>query len=148
MPFRSILLPTDLSDEARRPYAGVAEIARQCGARVELLHVVEDFAVGPSGHPEAPARHVPGTTDEMKRSRVALEGELGKLGSGLEVTAQVISAPSAPRAIADHARRHGFDLIAISTHGRGGFRRLIMGSVAEALLRHSVVPVLVFPRPE
>jgi nucleotide-binding universal stress UspA family protein len=39
-------------------------------------------------------------------------------------------------------------LIALSSHGRSGFRRLVMGSVAEAVLRHARVPVLVFPRQE
>ncbi|MFT5462408.1 MAG: nucleotide-binding universal stress UspA family protein [Planctomycetota bacterium] len=38
------------------------------------------------------------------------------------------------------------DLIALSSHGRSGFRRLVLGSVTEQILRHTSVPVMVFPR--
>ena len=48
--------------------------------------------------------------------------------------------------LARYAESEGFDLVAVSTHGHSGFRRLIMGSVAEKILRHVHVPVLVFPR--
>jgi nucleotide-binding universal stress UspA family protein len=50
--------------------------------------------------------------------------------------------------ILEYARANDVDLIAMSTHGRTGFRHLVLGSVAEAVLRRSTVPVVVFPRPE
>jgi nucleotide-binding universal stress UspA family protein len=144
---RKILVTTDLSSEADRPLRAVAELARKYGARLELLHVVEDIAVGPED-PLAPPVHLPGTLQELKQVRALLEEKKQLLGPGLEVSVQAISAASVPRAIAKHASEHGFDLIALSTHGRGGFRRLVLGSVAETVLRHASVPVLVFPRQE
>ncbi len=66
----------------------------------------------------------------------------------LQVKTHVMAAPNVAEAVADYANENDFDLIAISSHGRSGFRRLILGSVAEAILRHSHVPVLVFPRPK
>ena len=56
------------------------------------------------------------------------------------------AAPNVAEVVCDYADEHGYDLIALSSHGRSGFRRLILGSVAEAILRHAHVPVLVFPR--
>ncbi len=148
MQIHRILLPTDLSEEAERPFAAVSELAHRFGARIQLLHVVEDVAVGPSGDPLAPPIHIPGVAQEMKRAGAVLEQHKKKLGGGIDVSAEVISATSVPRAIASYATEHGFDLIALSTHGRSGFRRLIMGSVAETVLRHATVPVLVFTRQE
>jgi len=46
--------------------------------------------------------------------------------------------------ILDLARQQGADLIAMTTHGRGGLGRLVYGSVSDAVLRHSTVPVLLF----
>ncbi|MCA9721025.1 MAG: universal stress protein, partial [Gemmatimonadetes bacterium] len=53
-----------------------------------------------------------------------------------------------PQAIAEYARTHEVDLIAMSSHGRTGFRHLVLGSVSEAVIRHADRPVLVFPRGE
>ena len=46
----------------------------------------------------------------------------------------------------DYADEHNYGMIALSSHGRSGFKRLFMGSVAEQILRHAHVPVLVFPK--
>ena len=148
MQIRRILLPTDLSEEGERALVPVVELARRYHAALQLLHVVEDIAVGTSGDPLAPPVHIPGALQEMKRASAVLEERRQRVGPGIDVSAQVISASSVPRAIAEHAAEHGFDLIALSSHGRSGFRRLIMGSVAETVLRHATAPVLIFPRQE
>ena len=48
-------------------------------------------------------------------------------------------------AVTQYADTHDVDLIALTTHGRTGIRHLVLGSVAESILRHSHVPVLCFP---
>jgi nucleotide-binding universal stress UspA family protein len=150
MEFRRILLPTDLSEEGERAFPALAELARRYGTSILLLHVVEDIAVAPAGEAAAavPPVVIPGVPQEMKRVRAVLEERKKKLGSNIDVAVDVIAAASVPRAIAQHALEKGCDLIALSTHGRSGFRRMIMGSVAEAVLRHAKVPVLIFPRAE
>jgi nucleotide-binding universal stress UspA family protein len=60
----------------------------------------------------------------------------------------VIRARKVGQAITEHAREHSFDLIAMSTHGRSGFRHLVLGSITENVLRSADRPVLVFPRAE
>ncbi len=58
----------------------------------------------------------------------------------------MIPAASIARAIAEYALEKGCSIIGLSTHGRTGFRRMVMGSIAEEVLRVARSPVLVFPR--
>jgi nucleotide-binding universal stress UspA family protein len=142
-----VLLTTDLSEEARRAYAPVAELARENGARLTLLHVVVDVRVAPHGAPLAPPLTGPDVGDQLEAARAALAVERELIDPDLDVELVAVAGGDVPEAIAEHAARSGADLIALSTHGRAGFRRLILGSVAEAVLHHAHVPVLCFPRP-
>jgi nucleotide-binding universal stress UspA family protein len=148
MHFKKILVTTDLSSEAERAFPAVAALARKLGAEVVLLHAIENVGIAPVGEGGIAPSFLPGTKEEMARARTVLAEHHARSFEGVKVTPEVVVVPSVPHAICDHARDRGCDLIAISTHGRSGFRRLIMGSVAEAVLRHARVPVLVFPRQE
>lgn len=148
MRFQKILVPTDLSPESERAFAEVAELARRLGASIVLLHVVENAGAAALGTPMTAPILLPGTDEELARARELLVERQARPFRGLAVEIEVLVAPSVPRAITDYARGKGCDLIALSTHGRTGFRRLIVGSVAEAVLRGSSVPVLAFPRPD
>jgi len=143
MQLQKILLPTDLSPEGDRAVAEVGEVALRNGARILLLHVVEDVGVR-AGEPRP--QGIPGTREELARARELLDERRKAFPPGVEVLAEVIAAPSVSHAIIEYAKKNGCDAIALSTHGRGGFRRWIVGSVTEAVLRRSPVPVIVFPR--
>ena len=142
----TILVPTDLSVEGERALGGALELARTYGGRVILLHVVEDMAVSPKDKGKAGGPHTPGAEGEAARTRKELEAKRRALPPGVDVTVDVLLAPSVSHAIVDYAVEKGCDLIALSTQGRTGFRRLIVGSVAEAVLRASPVPLLIWPR--
>lgn len=148
MKIQKVLLTTDLSEEAERPYAAIAELAKSTGAAVTLLHVVEDVTIAPHGAPLAPPLHSPDLPKQMEQARAVLADHAAKFDAGVEVGTEVISATKVGDAIANYANENGYDLLAISTHGRTGFRRMVMGSVAEIVLRHAKTPVLVFPRHE
>jgi universal stress protein A len=139
MKMQHVLVTTDLSSEALRPCRDIAELARSQGARVTLLHVVPDVAAIPYGAPLAPPQSSPQLEARMAEARVQLAEQRGAFGD-LPVALDVISGNDTAEAIADYATRNGVDLIALSTHGRTGFRHLVLGSVAEALLRHATVP--------
>ncbi|MEW6073753.1 MAG: universal stress protein [Planctomycetota bacterium] len=145
---QKLLLTTDLSEESLRPFQAVATLARQLGLAVTLLHVVEDLAVAPHGAPLAPPLHSLNLADEMERAREVLAARRTMLGPEIDVETVVISAPGVANAIVEYAEEHGYGLIALSSHGRTGFRRMVMGSVVEHVLRRTHVPVLVFPRRE
>lgn len=141
-----ILLTTDLSDESLRAFAPLASLAVAHQSSVTLLHVVEDTPIMPRGAAFAAPITLPGAEADQRRAEEWLAARAGNAFAGLPVDVKVIMAPDVGEAIPAYAKEHGYDLIAISTHGRSGFRALVMGSVASAVLRHADRPVLVFPR--
>jgi nucleotide-binding universal stress UspA family protein len=141
-----VLLTTDLSDESLRAFKPLAELVRERGSTLLLLHVVEDVALIPRGAPFAASLHLPGAAEDQKRAESWLaEHAQGALG-GIPITLHVVRSDNAAEAIAGFAEEHAIDLIAMATHGRSGFRAMLVGSVAAAVLRHAHCPVLVFPR--
>ena len=65
-------------------------------------------------------------------------------GRGLDVRATVVADEQPARAIAAHAAAHDVDLIAMTTHGRGAFGRLVAGGVSEKVLRTARTPMLMY----
>ena len=144
MIIRSILLPTDFSRcaESALPYA--ADLARQMRARLVCLHVVETM-LPPVGYAAVaepmPAMDIGGQLEESATR------ELPKLGAreecaGLDVE-EVVAHGDAAGEIVRVARERDIELIVISSHGRTGLGRMIFGSTAESVVRHSHCPVLV-----
>jgi nucleotide-binding universal stress UspA family protein len=83
----------------------------------------------------------------MKQAQPRLDEQGAAFPSDdLSLTLDIVAGSDTPRAIVGYAEKNDVDLIALSTHGRTGFRHLVLGSVAEAVIRHSHIPVLVFPR--
>ncbi len=141
-----IVITTDLSPESRRAFQPAVNLAKQLKLPVLLLAVVEDvpFEVVAGGGMAAtyPVREQVRADWEVRLNDMAID--LGKQ-EGVKVTAKVVEGFDVPRAIADCAIVEKADFIAMASHGRSGLRRLLLGSVAEAVLRHAHTPVIVFP---
>ena len=74
-----------------------------------------------------------------------LEEIAGRLREeGTAVQTRVVVAPHAAPAILEEARTHGCDFIALATHGWGGLRRMLLGSVTDKVIRGSSLPVLAY----
>ena len=139
-----ILVPTDFSEPSDAALEYAATLAGRLGASLHLLHVFEDPYL--SGGAFAAEMYAPVPEDlrealltEAKRE---LEDRLAKLEARhVEASADVYTGPTA-RAIADYARTHELDLIVMGTHGRGGMAHLLLGSVAERVVRTAPCPVL------
>jgi len=142
---KHILLTTDLSEEAQRSFEPARALAEKLGARLTLLHVIESITKVASGGMFA----TPVAAIDPEQEREIALGKLAKqreeFGPELEVDTEVLASANVAAAIADFADSHGVDLIALSTHGYSGLRRLVMGSVAEEIIRRSHVPILAFP---
>lgn len=145
MEARHILLTSDLSEESRRTFPVARAMARP-GGKITLLYVVPDLAVTPHGAPFAPPVGSAGLGEHMEAARKELDGMRAQLAGTGDVRAEVVSGNDVAREVCKFAADHGCDLIVTSTHGRTGFRRMMLGSVAEGILRHSEVPVLCIPR--
>jgi len=138
-----IVVTTDLSAESKRAFAPARALAQKLGVHLELIAVLEDLPFEPTGGglmAVYPDRRL--VKQDWEQALAALAGELGP---DLCRQAVVIDAVDVPRAIVDWAQTRGADFIAMATHGRSGLRRLLLGSVAERVIRHSHVPVIVYP---
>lgn len=143
---KHILLPTDLSDLSLLPAERAPELFS--GRKVTLLTVVPALAIPAPASPFAPPLEMPDVGQRLEAARQGLEALRSRLPTGAEVDCLALADSSSAETVTRWADEHGVDLIVLSTHGRTGLRRLALGSVAEAILRHARVPVLVFPSKE
>ena len=143
-----ILAATDLSPEAMSCIPAVADLARSVGARVTLLHVLESHEAIPHGAPLAPPVRSPGNPKAIEAARAQLEERSAAYGAGIRIDLELLSGGDPAEEITGWASANAVDLIAVTTHGRTGLRRLALGSVAEGVIRRSRIPVLVLPLPK
>jgi len=146
-PYRRILLPTDFSPASRIGVARGAELARHDGAEVLVLFIVEKSFFAPLAmvH-QAPVTFggegdLLGETVEDGEKR--LKALVDELFAGVACTPRVVVAASAAGGILDEADKFHPDLIVIASQGRSGIDRLLLGSVAEKVVRHATCEVLV-----
>jgi len=142
-PLRRILIPLDGSPLAEAIIEHGVHIGRIMDAEYTLLRVIDPTALGLSVHDEnvAAATAVQPLKD---RAQIYLDRQAEELRArGLPVdTVVIVGEPSA--SILNYARAHSIDLIAMATHGRGGFSLLLLGSVADKVLRGSSLPLLLY----
>jgi nucleotide-binding universal stress UspA family protein len=139
-----ILCPTDFSDCSRRALDHAVAIAKWYESTITLLHV---RAVVPAAA-YAPAGGVLPTslTPEDPNALVAAMKRLGEGAGGTGVPMEYDIADGAPAAeILRKAEAMPADLLVMGTHGRSGFDRLVLGSIAEKVLRKAACPVLTVP---
>jgi nucleotide-binding universal stress UspA family protein len=135
-PFRRILCPVALDDGSMDVLEMAADVARQNDGTIFVLHVVS-MIIEPT---ESPV-YVHLYKDHRQAARAQLE-EIGREQlTGL--TYQLLTEMGDPADVILKAeKRERADLVVLGTHGRGGFSRLVLGSVAEQVLRKSSCPVL------
>ena len=141
--FTHILVPTDFSDPSDAALEYARALAARFGASLHLLHVVEPASVpGPLDADVFSGES--GLTQEklFEDAKARLAHRAASAGSsGLRVSTEIIVGRSA-RSIVDYAKARGMHLIVMGTHGRSGMAHLLMGSVAEKVVRNAPCPVL------
>ena len=138
-----ILVPTDFSDFSKPALTYGCAIAARFDAELHLLHVVPDPAMLV---PEAAAFSVESMEAQTELLRTESMKTLNTLppdgwSDGKPVVREV-RVGAAFMEIIDYAREKDIDLIVIGTHGRSGLMHVLMGSVAERIVRKSPCPVL------
>ena len=139
--FKRILCATDFSDTAEVAWEIACELARVHRAELALVHVFAELPL--YGYAELPAPNVQQIWDEQRLwVQQALDQRVdAATARGLTARSDLLTG-SAPQAIADAAGSDGSDLVVIGTHGRTGLHRLVIGSVAERVVRIAPCPVL------
>lgn len=137
-----ILVPTDGSPLSERALRYAVPLAERHGARLTLLHVAAPLleAIAGSG---APVREPALDAAWRAEDRKAVERIAKRMRKQTAVQVDVAYRSGRPApTIAEFATTERADLVVLCTHGRGGFERLWLGSVADALLRQLTVPTL------
>jgi nucleotide-binding universal stress UspA family protein len=138
--FKRILCPVDFSDSSIRALAHADALARWYEAQLTVLHVVPTFEpIQVQAELGVPVQIV----NPMPREEVVRQMRPFLERAGVSSEAQLIAEAGDPRTtIVDQALTTRADLIVIGTHGRRGFTRLLLGSVAETVLHEAPCPVM------
>ena len=135
-----ILVPTDLSELSLAAIDYARSLANVYGARVFLLHAVD--VVPAVSFPTIDFTLETSLQDEAERGKEILENFASRFLGDVDQVTAVVRRGFAYEEIMRFVDEEGIDLIVMATHGRTGLPHIIMGSVAERVVRHSPVPVL------
>jgi len=146
---KRILVATDFGEAAEVALNYGREFARRFGATLEVLHVCDSVAARGFG--------VDGFVPDLEMlqrevetaARIQLDALLtDEDRTALKAKAVLRTSASPALAIVDYAKESGANLILMGTHGRGAMSHLLMGSVAERVVRFAPCPVLTLRHPE
>ena len=141
--FKKILVPTDGSALAQKAVATAAGLAKSQGAQIVGVYVIDPFPY--IGIGDASAAGLQAYLAEAKSvAGQALEGiAQGCKAEGVPFAGDTIERNVVYEGILETAEAEGCDLIVMASHGRQGVKALILGSVAQKVLTHAKVPVLI-----
>ncbi len=137
---KAILVATDFSEHADHALESAVELAAQLDATLHLVHAITIPLLGMS---ELGFAYSALTIDDMtKRAQDALDSRLAKYRGRVTLAPGRLEVGDARDVIDRTAEEIGADLIIIGTHGRRGVRRILLGSVAESVVRSAPCPVM------
>lgn len=141
-PIRRILVPTDFSATSDAAFDYALLLAERLGASVLLLHVLDDPFLTDGLVPDAYLSEAPAVRTAMLRNaQDRLAHRAATVPPAIPVEREVLFGNGAAT-IAEYAEARDVDVIVMGTHGRAGVAHLLMGSVAERLVRTAPCPVL------
>ncbi len=157
---KRILYATDLSESARHAFGYAASLADRYGAKIVILHVIEDFS--PSATFQLAAMF---GEDKWKEIRKRQEKEVMEtirkrletfyreawpdtVARDFGIVDVVVKTGEPVNQIMEQAEQTGCDLIVMGTHGQGMFAEALLGSTARRVVHRSRTPVLVVRLPE
>lgn len=141
---KRILVPTDFSPHARAALRLAAELAQKTGAALCLLHAYELIPyVLPEGMPMFDPTLIARLRDELGQ-QLSLARDEAKTSGVTEVETRLTEG-NAAREIVRTAESWKADLVVMGTHGRTGIEHLLLGSVAEKVVRKAGCPVITVP---
>jgi len=143
MQINQILVPTDFSENAELALEYAIALAKQCSAKLHLLHtpvvptyLLMDLSYSPG--PEAVTRILNDAQEALDRQSQTINA------AGVEHFT-VIREGTVHEVIRDYAEEHDVDLVVVGTHGRSGISKLMYGSVTERVLKTVHTPIIVVP---
>ena len=141
--FNHILVPVDGSSASNQAMAKAIDLAQAFKSTVTVVSVIDNYAFTGVGVDFAygQAEYLEAATAESNRALGVAKAEFEALG--IEVTTSLVEGHAVYKGILDTAASTHADLIVMGSHGRKGFEKLILGSVASQVLSHAHLPVLI-----
>lgn len=130
-------------DGSRRAATAVAYAVEEARRRNTALHVIRAWSITSADRPEDVPLGITPTILEMQASTLAVQKDrVARMvdGDDMEVHVHVVRGPSAQALI---KASETADVLVVGTRGRGGFKSLVLGSVADQCIRHAICPVIV-----
>jgi nucleotide-binding universal stress UspA family protein len=144
--YKRILVAVDGSDTSRRAFDAALELAKAMGSTLLPFYVIENTPMyfdAPGYDPSILRNQMIAQGNELAEAMNKAIRERGVEGG--MITGEASSLDDVPSLVLNAAKANGADLIVMGTHGRRGFQRLILGSVAERCVRQATLPVLLIP---
>lgn len=137
--FKKILVALDFSGLSEKAFLTAVDLAKDLNASLHVIHIVQ---IHSANIPESGMVHF----DELQKkeeetAKARLAEYIEKNGGGLDISTTVLHGEPAAQ-INKTVRDAGVDMVVMGTHGRTGVAHLLMGSVAESVLRNAKVPVM------
>jgi nucleotide-binding universal stress UspA family protein len=143
-----MLVATDFSPTSDEALDYARTLAGHLGATITLLHVIRDPFIAEGFSAEAYIAEAPTVrTALLDDARKRLAHRAGAVANGPAIETEAVFGDG-PKTIADYAATRGFDVLVTGTHGRTGIAHLLIGSVAERLVRMAPCPVLTVKHPK
>lgn len=145
--YDAILIPTDGSNAAEKAMPHAIDLARTYDATLHVLYVVDTEAINLSLGTEQVDRIIEGRFGEMielkNQATQAIQRVADAAGARDVQVVKSVTAGLPYKQILTYAEDHDIELIVMSSHGRTGVRRMLLGSVTEKVIRLAEIPVLV-----
>jgi nucleotide-binding universal stress UspA family protein len=146
---KNILVPTDFGDQAERALELALELARHFEAQLTLLHVVSFPAMAYANDAYWPSEAFDRALEQVKlRAQQRLDALCARVKARHPRTEAVLLSGHPSDRVVEVAALRKADLVVMGTHGRRGLPRMLLGSVAEKVVRLCPVPVLIVPEAE
>ncbi|MGZ3418543.1 MAG: universal stress protein [Polyangiales bacterium] len=143
---RTILAPVDFSAGSDHSLEVALDLAEKLGAAVHVLHV---YQIPVYGFPDGAFLAGPEVATKLSEAaQKGLDGLVERAKKRSPKVHGILRQGAAPEEIVATAKEIGADLVVIGTHGRKGIAHVLLGSVAERVVRTSTVPVLTIRTPE
>ncbi|MBI3786189.1 MAG: universal stress protein [Deltaproteobacteria bacterium] len=147
MAIKRILIPVDFSDDSLNALAYARDFAVAASPELVVLHVIEPVYYASPTDLYATS---PNLALLLEEQRKAGKEQLGRIAADLEKKGHrvrtLLKTGSPAQVIVDTAKAAKADLVIVSTHGRTGLAHMVMGSVAEKVVRTAACPVLTVRR--
>ena len=139
--FKHILVPYDFTNFADLAFEKAMEIAKKFDSKISLITVlgtnIDTAGMSYSRAQEAHDEMEEKTKDDLKRVKESSKNE------NVDVSVQIIHESSTINGILSFAEKNNIDLIVIGSHGRSGFKKLVLGSVAAGIITKAQCPVMI-----